>query len=276
MLTDHKITVLINNDISNLKNKNLETYKLNYDNIEKDIIYFKKQNFDGIIHLGAYYVRNHNPKDIRNIIDSNIKLGLHLLECGSICKIKFFINIGTFWQHFQNLNYSPVNLYSASKQAFESLSKYYVELKGLKFITLKINDSYGPNDNRNKILNIFDNAIINNNTLSMSPGNQLINILYIDDIISGIMILIQSNNKFKPGSEYILKSRNSITIREFADVYMSVRKVKLKINWGSLKYNDREMFVPFDRGIILPGWKEKYDLYTGLQKYLKYKNLFID
>jgi nucleoside-diphosphate-sugar epimerase len=201
---------------------------------------------------------------------------LHLLECASNCKIDLFLNIGTFWQHFENNNYSPVNLYAASKQAFESLSKYYVELQNLKFVTLKINDSYGPNDTRNKILNLFDTCVKDNKEINMSPGNQLLNMLYIDDIVSAILLTILGHKKFEPGSEFILKSKNSYTVKEFAHIYMSLRKVKLKINWGALSYSQRECFVEFQNGTILPGWEEKHDIISGLTQYFELKKKYCD
>ena len=42
------------------------------------------------------------------------------------------VNTGTSWQHYCNKPYSPVNLYAATKQAFEEILQYYVEAKGFK------------------------------------------------------------------------------------------------------------------------------------------------
>ena len=268
---EYELTIIVNNTVPKYNSKLIETYKLNFNDIDIDIEYFKKKKFNIIIHLATFFVRNHSTIQLNSILDSNIKLGLHLLECSSKCKIDLFLNFGTFWQHFENKQYSPVNLYAASKQAFERLSKYYVELCDLKFVTLKINDSYGPNDTRKKILNLFETSLMDNTTIKMSAGNQLLNMLYIDDIVSAIMLTIVNHKIFKPGSEYILKSKKSITVRELADLYMSLTKTKLNIDWGAINYNQREFFQPFKKGKLLPGWKEKYDIISGLIKYLDEK-----
>ena len=53
--------------------------------------------------------------------------------------LKWFINTGTFWQNYQSEKYNPVNLYAATKEAFQNIAKYYTETSSLIFTTIKLN-----------------------------------------------------------------------------------------------------------------------------------------
>jgi CDP-paratose synthetase len=125
-------------------------------NINSLVTYFNEQKFDGVIHLASLFLASHTQDDISNLISSNIKFGTELLEASKQSNIKWFINTGTFWQHYKNEEYNPVNLYAATKEAFESIAKFYTETSNLIFITLKLNDTFGPNDTRNKVFNLWN------------------------------------------------------------------------------------------------------------------------
>ena len=84
------------------------------------------------------------------------------------------INTGTFWQHYENREYSPTCLYAATKQAFESILHYYVEAKFLMIITLILFDSYGPSDPRPKLFSLLQEARQSEKVIAMSPGEQKI------------------------------------------------------------------------------------------------------
>ena len=143
-----------------------------------------------VIHTAAYSLINHNEGDIEDLIKSNILFPVNLLEAMVKNKIYNFINTASFWQNYKNEKYSPVNLYAGTKEAFETISRYYFEATPLKMITLKLFDTYGIDDPRGKIFNQLENAIKNNKSIKMSQGNQLINLVYISDIVQAYSIAL--------------------------------------------------------------------------------------
>ena len=155
----YDITVNIRSDNTGLFKNNIKIYRLNTDEILRDISYFKERKFDGIIHLASNYLKIHQPSDIPAMLQSNILLGTHLLECAVISDVSWFINTGSFFQNKNKLEYSPVNLYSSMKQSFEQIAKYYYENNNLKFCTIKLSDTYGLNDPRNKLINLLINSL---------------------------------------------------------------------------------------------------------------------
>ena len=125
------------------------------DNVEELSIYLKENKIEGIIHLASLYVAQHQPSQVKDLVLSNVYLGTALLEAAANAGVKWFLNTGTFFQHYQNASYSPVNLYAATKQAFESIAQYYIDTEKIKFCTLMLSDTFGPDDIRPKIFNLW-------------------------------------------------------------------------------------------------------------------------
>jgi nucleoside-diphosphate-sugar epimerase len=93
--------------------------------MQEAINFFNMNNFNGVIHLAALVQsQKHSSQDIDRLLDTNIKFATKVLEISVSANVQWFINTGTFWQNFQNAEYSPVNLYAATKQAFEIIAKY--------------------------------------------------------------------------------------------------------------------------------------------------------
>lgn len=72
---------------------------------------------DVVFHLASVFISQHQPIDIDNLILSNILFGTHLVEAIVQNGVRKLINTGTSWQHYNNSEYDPVNLYAATKQA---------------------------------------------------------------------------------------------------------------------------------------------------------------
>ena len=184
------------------------------------------------------------------------------------------INTGTFWQHFQNDDYNPVCLYAATKQAYEMILKYYLETTALKVITLKLYDTYGPNDPRKKLFALLETAAKEQQLLKMSPGEQLIDIVYIDDVVQAFILAAQRLQKQNKTNHeiYAVSSGNPISLKKLVAIYENVSGNKLDIQWGGRPYREREVMKPWDKGKWLPGWRPKYNLEQGIARILQFRS----
>ena len=252
-----------------IKHLNAECY-LDDGDTDHLIKYFQERKFDTVIHLASLYLKDHQSYQIENLISSNVLFGTRLLEASAKSAVKSFINTGTFWQHFGNKNYSPVNLYAASKQAFEMIARYYQESSGLLFTTLYLNDTYGPGDTRKKILNIWK-AMKDSDSMTMSPGEQKINLLHIQDVVCGYLRLIDlaQNGKLLKNTAYVLKSNEELTLKQLAALFEQIAQKKLNINWGGLPYKDREIMDVWNGGTTVAGWEPMVSLTEGLQEFIR-------
>jgi len=241
------------------------------DNIEKLADFIKSNEIEGIIHLASLYLTVHTSKQVKDLVLSNVYLGTAVLEAASkACCVKWFINTGSVWQNFNahGNEYNPVNLYAATKQAFVDIAKYYIDVFGLRFCTLKLCDTYGTNDTRRKIFKLFKDFSESGEVLKMSPGDQLIDLLYISDVVNGFCHLIKLlDSDIELKDEYVLSSGRLIPLKDLASIFVEVSGRTLNIEWGGLPYRDREVMVPW-RGEIMPGWEAKVSVKEGIKLFL--------
>jgi len=223
---------------------------------------------DIVIHLAASFSNSsHKFQNINNLVTSNILFGTQLVQAMVMNDVKYFINTGTSWQHYENKDYNPICLYSATKQAFKDVLQYYIEATNLRVITLKLYHTYGPNDRRNKLFCQLRNAIKNNKTLKMTPGEQLIDIVFIDDVVSaytkaGDRLMAK---KGKKSEEFFVSSGNHITLKNLVRKYYKIMNKKENIIWGGNEYRLREEMIPYSNGKILPGWQPLTDIDEGIK-----------
>ena len=230
-------------------------------NIDSLTQFMRSNRIDGVIHLASLYLQRHEVRDIPDLIQSNVYFGTAVLEASSSAGVKWFINTGTIWQNYNAPDnsdaYCPVNLYAATKQAFMDIAKFYSETSDMRICTLKLCDTYGPNDPRKKIFALFEEVARTGDTLQMSAGKQKLDILHIDDVVEGFVILAEMLQKGENlRAEYVLSSGQQLTLRQFAAKYEQEHKVHLNIEWGALPYRVREVMTPY-KGNVLPGWKPK-------------------
>lgn len=268
----HEIVTIVRaaSDISTIDNR-AEIF--NYDgDIENIIEYFQKEHFDGVIHLASLFLATHQPKEIASLIHSNIQFGTEILEASKASDVKWFINTGTFWQHYDNQEYNPVNLYAASKEAFEKIAKFYTQTSDLVFTTIKLNDTFGPHDTRAKVFNLWTKIAASQEKLGMSAGEQIIDISYIDDVVNAYMRLVALLDEERMphnGQTYVVSNSERMSLKALSKVYEKVTGTVLNIEWGQRAYREREVMSPYDSGKAVPGWKQQYTLEEAIVKTVK-------
>ncbi len=246
-----------------------EIYK--YEGISRLINYLNNKDIIGVIHLATLYVKNHKMDDIKNIIDANITFGSEICEALSLLNFNgWFINVGTFWQFYKNMQDNPLNLYAASKSAFSNIINFYANTTNITFSTIYLNDTYGPNDNREKIFNLWLKIAKSGQNLEMSKGEQIIDLIYIDDVVDAFIKLIELlNSPYKTLAKnkiFALHTKERKTLRELSEIFEQIIGKKLNILWGAKPYMKRENFMPFEGGDILPNWIEKFTFKEGIRE----------
>lgn len=220
------------------------------DDIEHLASYLLENHVDGIIHLASLYIAEHKPADIKNIVTSNVYLGTAVMEAAVKAGVKWFLNTGTIWQNYNVEPYSdtycPVNLYAASKQAFMDMAKYYTEVSDIRFCSLKLCDTYGANDTRRKIFALFEQIAKTGECLKMSPGEQKLDIVHIDNVVRDFEALAEKlDNGEQLREEYVVSSGRQKSLKEIAKQYEINHQVTLNIEWGGRPYRKREVMVPY-------------------------------
>jgi len=223
---------------------------------------------DVVFHLASLVVNEHRSDEAVPLIESNITFGTQLLEAMAFHGVERFVNTGTYWEHYENREYSPVNLYAATKHAFQNILQYYVEAKGINAVTLKLFDLYGSNDPRPKILNLLMKAIKTGKTLSMSPGDQKIDLVHIDDVVAAYLAVAKRLNEGDVlGHEvYGVRTGKKVSLKELVEILESLTGKNLCIEWGGRPYRQREVMVPTDRLATPPNWNVSVGIDEGLSR----------
>lgn len=223
---------------------------------------------DAVIHVASLFLGEHQSENVDDLIRSNVLLSTQLAEAMAVNDVNLLINVGTSWQHFEDADYNPVNLYAATKQAFRSILSFYVETGKLKVINLELFDTFGPNDQRGKIFALLDRLRKTGESLAMSPGDQMIDPVYIDDVAEAFVVALNRLRTGQVESEetYSVKSDNPVQLRELAIIYEEVTGATLNIEWGGRPYRGREVMQLWSRGETLPDWTTKISLQEGIKK----------
>jgi nucleoside-diphosphate-sugar epimerase len=215
-----------------------------------------------VFHLASLFIANHREEDINALIYSNLLFGTQLSEAmvktGALC----LVNTGTSWQHFENEKYNPVNLYAATKQAFEDILKYYIESKKLKVVSLHLFDTFGDDDPRAKLMNLLNKTMETQIPLDMSPGEQKIDLVHVDDVVTAF-IMAGSRCLEKKDNEheiYGVATGEPVSLKTLVSKLEEKYGKKIPVNWGTRQYREREVMAPWTNYKILPGWSCKNSL----------------
>ena len=221
-----------------------------------------------IFHTASLFLAHHEPSDVEPLIRSNLLFSSQLVEAASLNEVRYLINTGTSWQHYENSEYHPVCLYAATKEAFEAILTYYTEAKGLKAITLKLFDTYGPGDVRRKLFTLLRDSALSQQPLLMSGGEQLIDLVYINDVVDAYLHaadLIQRDSANRHAA-YAVSSGSPLKLRDLVSEYCRITGNKVEVKWGARPYRPKEVMVPWCTGVVIPGWSPKVNLEEGLLK----------
>lgn len=221
---------------------------------------------DVVFHLASLFLAQHRPEDVESLVRINVLFGAQLLEAMVKHGVRRLVNTGTSWQHYESRDYSPVNLYAATKQAFEDILRYHAEAASLRAISLKLFDSYGPGDSRPKLFTLLRRVAEQGERFEMSPGEQLIDLVYIDDIVDCFILAAERliTDEVTCHESYAVSSGAPVRLQELVEMYGRVLGKSLPIEWGGRPYRSREVMVPWNTGQPLPGWRPKVGLEEGI------------
>ena len=220
-----------------------------------------------VYHLAATGGAEHAADDLVNLIESNITLGLQILEGLNQVGCGCFVNTGTFWQHYDGTKtYYPTSLYSATKQAFQDILSYYSRVLNIPTCTLILYDVYGTNDQRKRILSLIIDAYKSKITLQMSAGEQQLNLVYIDDVVRAFRCasdLLLNGSESAVGKTYYVCHNKSYKLRDVVKTIEQCIGAKVSVIWGAKPYRRGEVMIPF-LGEVLPGWQPEITLEKGV------------
>ena len=125
-----------------------------------------------------------------------------------------------------------------------------------------INDTFGKNDNRLKIINVLKKNYKKNKITNIISKNLFINLLNVKDINDAINLIINKNIK---ANVYLLKNKISYKIVDIINCFNNNYDKKIKVKWLSIKLI-KEKIYPYKQ---LKKWKPKKSKLIDIAKIIK-------
>jgi nucleoside-diphosphate-sugar epimerase len=260
----HCVTCILRNE-SKASEKHNACKRIYYGNDSNLNIEDFKQ-IHAIIHLATYFTNSHKIEEINPIIESNIILGIKLLEIASVHKIPF-INTSSYAQMSKENKGHPQNLYAASKESFRNFMRFYSWNNNFTIFDLELFDSYGLKDQRPKFYRLAIESFINNREFGMSQGEQEICIIHVSDISAAIIhSLSLLDQKPKYTAWTLFDESSTIKIRDLSILIRELCKSNANIQFGYYPYRVNEIFKMNSSFTKLPLWEPKISLKEGLKE----------
>ncbi len=224
---------------------------------------------DIVIHLASMIIKQHKSQELTQLINSNILFGSQLLEAITHNKVRNFINTGTIWQCVNNQKYNPLNLYAATKQAFEDIIDYYVQHQNINTITLRLSNIYGIGDPHPSIINLLLDLEKSGKTLDMTTNKQLFSFVHIDDVISAYDCALKEISKSSERithRKYSVTARKLISLRDLVNLFQKIRGTSININWGKVPYDELQMMEEWKTLPPPPAWHPAISIEQGIKE----------
>jgi len=241
---------------------NFKVYSYTTNSID---LIFEENRVDYIIHAATVYGRRNDLYS--DIIQTNILMPIRLIELANIYQTLAFINIDSFFND-PSINYKYLSEYTFSKRNFIewiSLMQSHV-----KVVSLKIFHLYGPNDNKDKfVASIIEDLLSGKKAIDLTPGQQMRDFVYIDDVIKAFKIVLKNISMIKTNFSSIdIGSGVSVSIEEFVTTAKKLTKASTVLNFGAIPYRDGEiMHAKADiRKLSNFGWQPEVNVEQGIAK----------
>jgi CDP-paratose synthetase len=199
-----------------------------------DQIFSEQENIDVILHTATCYGRNEEPASA--VLEANIAFPLRLLEAAQSHGTNTFFNSDTTLSR-------ALNPYSLSKSHFKEWGKKLTSERKPHFVNVRLGHVYGPRDDPSKFTSWVVRSCLNNvPQLNLTLGEQMRDFIYIDDVVSAFVLLIDKlSMDTHQGKEFDVGSGQPVSIRYFVEMAHRLSRSQTKLNFGALPYREAEV-----------------------------------
>ena len=257
---EFKIVCLIRQK-SNLRR--LDQFRDQIEFVELSSLDFEDFFSNNKIHTVLHCATNYGRTEISPIetIEANLMLPLRILFAAARNNVEVFINTDTILD-------KRINHYSLSKSQFSDWLEGYPS--NMKCFNVAIEHFFGSGDDPSKFVSwVIRELLANVVSLDLTMGEQRRDFIYIDDVVSAFIAIIDNEHKFKKGfHRFEVGTNNLIQIRELVNTIKAICNNKVtSLNFGKLPYREGEIMesdVDLSQLKSL-GWTPKYTLNQGLE-----------
>ncbi len=241
---------------------NFSFIKMDISNKDKLIDLFKQYEFDLVINLAAQAGVRHSIDHPDSYITSNIIGFYNILECCRNYPVQhlIFASSSSVYGKNKKVPYStadkvdkPASLYAATKKSDELMAYAYSNLYGIKTTGIRFFTAYGPYGRPDMAYFSFTKNIFDNKEIKIfNNGDMYRDFTYIDDIVDGIVSLLDkepSSDDGVPYKIYNIGNNKPVRISDF-----------VKILENEIGKEAKKVYLPMQPGEVYQTYADITDL----------------
>ena len=266
------------------KYKNFKFFKIDLN--KYDLIYSKLKNYkvELIIHLAAQPGVRISIKKPHNTLKQNLVPFINILEIARLKRVKKFLFASSssiygdtkIYPFVEKDNQNvPVSVYGATKLSNEIIASSYSKNFNIKTIALRFFTVYGPYGRPDMAYYSFLDDLKKNKKIRVfNKGHMMRDFTYVDDVIKGIISLI--NFKMKKNHDVInIGKGKPDQLMELIKLIEVNYKKKFKIEYTKNIPNGdiKKTFSNVNKAKKLIKWKPKVNLDEGIKRFVNWYKL---
>lgn len=221
---------------------------------------------DLCLFIGAADSRGDDVSSCDDLIRGNIAVPARIASAAILAGCQKVVHIGSSWQEVEGSGFKPFDLYSATKEAAFDVLAHWAINQEVSVTQLQLFDTYGPDDQRKKLLNILFDACISGDEVDLSPGAQALHLVHVLDVVNAIVCVVNDD-----GGERLRKlavpSSKATTLLHLVALIQDLGET-LHVNFGARPYRRGEIMNPTTQYNPPDGWSPQISLVDGLRECL--------
>ena len=277
------------------KYKNFSFAKINIENEKKLKKTFKNFKPKITIHLAAQAGVRYSIEKPRVYLDSNITGSFNIIEASHESNVKHLIMASSSSVYGANKKIpfkeidkteTQLSIYAATKKANESMAHSYANIWNIPITMLRFFTVYGPWGRPDMALFKFTKGVLENKKIDIyNFGKMYRDFTYIDDIVNGIILLINKapninqKNKYKNDSLSSVAPFRILNIGNTKKVFLLnfIKQIELVLGKKAIKN-----YMPLQKGDVkqtlsntkllksITGYNPKTNYKTGIKNFINW------
>lgn len=237
---------------------NVRVFSGELNQFQKEIIAFSPEY---VFHLAGSSIYPKNAEEEVELWFANVLYGNTLLSILKEIPGLVFVNFTTSLA-YDGTTISPSSFYALTKANFVQSLHYFTRYYNLRVFNLILYTIYGKGDKTKRALNYILDSLDASELISMSPGEQVMDFIHVDDVI-GLCLQLLENKPDKKVEEIHVGTGRGTTLKQAAQLIASLSHQKANIHFGSIPYRKEEKMVniaPISQNRF---WNSSVEIETG-------------
>lgn len=220
--------------------------------------YLSCNEVDWMINCACSYGKVNGNEEV---IESNLKYPLDILNCCVRNQVENFITIGTGLP-------DNFNMYSFSKKIFAEFGQFYVRKNFVNFSNIELEMFYGVDEPKERFISNCIDKLVRNEDLLLTEGTQKRDIVAVEDVIEAIMYIYYT--KPKGFNNIGVGTGEAPTIKEIVKYMHQCIGSKSVLKFGAVPMRENEPDSATDISLLNEwGFHCQYSWKEGLNKMIR-------